>query len=95
MIILEKLWLIRNQRKKEIDENFNGFVILKDKNNCEKNTAVVGTATYKYSEVLNQMGFTKFDKQSLVQYAKGTQMTSLYIKCILLLCLFMLLLCIS
>ena len=44
-----------------------------------KNNAVVGTATYKYSEVLNQIGFTKFDKQSLVQYAKGTQMTSLYI----------------
>lgn len=73
-----KIVVDTKSEEKEIDENFNGFVILKDKI-IVKNTAVVGTATYKYSEVLNQMGFTKFDKQSLVQYAKGTQMTSLYI----------------
>ena len=73
-----KIVVDTKSEEKEIDENFNGFVILKDKI-IVKNTAVVGTATYKYSEVLNQIGFTKFDKQSLVQYAKGTQMTSLYI----------------
>lgn len=73
-----KIVVDTKSEEKEVDENFNGFVILKDKI-IVKNAAVVGTATYKYSEVLNQMGFTKFDKQSLVQYAKGTQMTSLYV----------------
>lgn len=58
-----KIVVDTKSEEKEIDENFNGFVILKDKI-IVKNTAVVGTATYKYSEVLNQMGFTKFDKQS-------------------------------
>ncbi len=39
----------------------------------------MGSTTYKYSENIKSNGFTKFDKQGLVQYKRGTQMTSLYI----------------
>ena len=73
-----KIIVDTKSEEKETDENFNGIIILKDKI-IVKNTAMMGSATYKYSEILNQMGFTKFDKQGLVQYARGTQMTSLYI----------------
>ena len=73
-----KIIVDTKSEEKETDENFNGIIILKDKV-IVKNTAIMGSTTYKYSEILNQMGFTKFDKQGLVQYARGTQMTSLYI----------------
>lgn len=73
-----KIIVDTKSEEKETDENFDGIIILKDKV-IVKNTAMMGSATYKYSEILNQMGFTKFDKQGLVQYARGTQMTSLYI----------------
>ena len=42
----------------------------------------MGSTTYKYSEILNQMGFTKFDKQGLVQYAKRNTNDKFIYKCI-------------
>ncbi len=62
----------------EITETGNGIIVLKDKI-IIKNELVMGTATYKYSELLEQMGFTKFDKQEVIQYLRGTQIISLYL----------------
>ena len=62
----------------EIEQKGNGVIILKDRI-IIKNEAIMGTAAYEYSNVLNQMGFTNFDKNGVVKYARGTQMASLYI----------------
>ncbi len=67
-----------NQYTKEIEEVGNGIIILKDKI-LIKNQLVLGTTTYEYSQMLGQMGITRFEKQDIINYARGMQMISLYI----------------
>ena len=67
-----------NQYTNDITEYGNGIIVLKDKL-IIKNEAIIGTASYKYSEILGQMGITEFTKQDVINYVKGTQMISLYI----------------
>lgn len=67
-----------NQYTNEITEYGNGIIILKNKL-VIKNEAIIGTASYEYSKILGQMGITEFTKQDVINYAKGTQMISLYI----------------
>ncbi len=67
-----------NQYTNQIIENGNGVLLLKDKI-VIRNSAVLGTETYKYDEILSQMGLTSFEKQDVINYARGTQMISIYI----------------
>ena len=67
-----------NQYTNEITEYGNGIIVLKNKL-VIKNQAIIGIASYEYSEILGQMGITEFTKQDVINYAKGTQMISLYI----------------
>lgn len=67
-----------NQYTNEITEYGNGIVILKNKI-IVKSDAIVGTASYEYKELVSQMGITEFTKQDVVNFAKGTQIISLYI----------------
>ena len=67
-----------NQYTKEIEEQSSGMLILKDKI-IIKNEAIVGTPTYEYKELLNQSGITEFTKQDIINFAKGTQIISLYV----------------
>lgn len=67
-----------NQYTNEITEYGNGIVVLKNKL-VIKNEAIIGTASYEYSEILSQMGITEFTKQDVINYTKGSLMISLYI----------------
>lgn len=67
-----------NQYTNEITEAVNGIAILKDKI-IIKNEAMVETAIYQYNELLGTMGITKFEKQDIINFAKGSQMINLYI----------------
>ena len=67
-----------NDYTNQVTEKGNGIIILKNKI-LIKNQAILGTTTYEYSQMLGQMGITRFEKQDIVNYARGTQMISMYI----------------
>lgn len=70
---------IINKYKETINNNDLGIILLK-KEMIVKNPTLSGTTTYKYSELLNDVGanVTEFTKQDIIQFAKGGEITSLY-----------------
>lgn len=66
-----------NQYTNQITEKGGGILILKDEL-IIKNSAIMGTATYEYNKILEQMGLTRFEKQDVINYAQGSQMISIY-----------------
>ena len=66
-----------NIENQEIEEDKDEILVLKDKV-VVKNSSIVGTTSYKYEQILSEMGITRFEKQDVINYARGTQMISLY-----------------
>ena len=62
----------------QLEEKENCIILLKNEVMI-KNNSMLGTATYKYDEMLGQMGLTSFNKQDVINYARGTQMINIYI----------------
>lgn len=67
-----------NQYINEVTESGSGVIILKNKV-ILKNPSVTGTINYNYNELLSQMGIQEFTKQDVINYAKSSQITNLYI----------------
>lgn len=67
-----------NQYMNELNKARSGMVILKDRV-ILKNKAVAGMINYQYKELLEQMGITQFDKQTVVNYANSSKVMTLYI----------------
>lgn len=67
-----------NQYINEIEKAGSGMIILKDKV-ILKNAAVAGTINYNYKELLGQIGWNEFTKQTVIDYANSSQVISLYI----------------
>ncbi len=68
---------IKNQYINEITEHGFGLLILKDKM-ILKNTAIMGTTTFEFKELMGQMGITEFVKQDLINYANSSLVYSIY-----------------
>ena len=56
----------------------NGVVILKDRV-IIKQAGITGTLNYKYEDLVNQIGMSNFDKEQVIEFVTGTQMTSIYL----------------
>ena len=65
----------KNQYINELGDN--GILVLKEEI-IVKNEAMVGTSTYRYDDILKQMGLTNFEKQQVIEYVRGKQMISIY-----------------
>ena len=62
----------------QMEEKENSIILLKNEV-IIKNNSMLGTATYKYDEMLDQIGITNFNKQDVINYARGAQMINIYI----------------
>ncbi len=67
-----------NEYKNTIINEGEGILILKDKA-IVKNASVAGTIEYLYTDTLDNMGITEFNKQDVINYANSNQMATLYI----------------
>lgn len=67
-----------NQYINQVSESGSGIIILKNKV-ILKNPSVTGTINYNYKDLLNQMGIQEFTKQDVINYAKSSQITNLYV----------------
>lgn len=67
-----------NQYISEVNKAGSGMIVLKDKV-ILKNGAVAGTINYNYRELLEQMGINEFTKESVINYANSSQITTLYV----------------
>ena len=67
-----------NQYINEIEKSGSGMIILKDKV-ILKNGSVAGTINYQYKELLEQMGITEFNKQSVIDYVNSSKVITLYV----------------
>lgn len=62
----------------EIEKNGKGIIILKDKV-ILKNISIAGNINYEYKDVFSKMGVNEFNKEDIIEYAKGAQVINLYI----------------
>ena len=67
-----------NQYLNDIGENESGIVILKNKA-LLKTPAIAGSISYDYKQTFDNMQFTQFTKQDVINYANGNQIVTLYI----------------
>ena len=40
---------------------------------------MTGTLNYNYEDLVNQIGMSNFDKEQVIEFVTGTQMTSIYL----------------
>ncbi len=66
-----------SKETQEFTDDKDGVLVLKNKV-AIKNNSMMGITTYEYSKILGEMGITRFEKQDVLNYVKGTQMLSLY-----------------
>lgn len=67
-----------NEYITSIEQSGDGIIVLKDKV-ILKNISVAGTINYNYKDILGQMQINEFNKQSVIDYAKSSQIINLYI----------------
>ena len=62
----------------EISEETGGLIILKNRV-IIKQVGMTGTLNYNYEDLVNQIGMSNFDKEQVIEFVTGTQMTSIYL----------------
>lgn len=62
----------------DIPEETNGVIILKNKI-IIKQSGIDGTINYKYEDLVKQLGVTDFNKDNVIKFITGTQMSSIYL----------------
>ena len=67
-----------NQYINDVTQEGEGLIVLKDKI-IIKDSAIVGTTTYSYKEILNPMDITQFSKQDVINYTNSNQVATLYV----------------
>lgn len=76
-----------NQYLNDVNDATNAIIILKNKM-ILKEIGLQGTTNYNYKELFGEMGITEFNKQDLVNYLSGSNMTPLYLNLFLVLCIY-------
>ena len=67
-----------NKYINEISEETGGLIILKNRV-IIKQVGMTGTLNYNYEDLVNQIGMSNFDKEQVIEFVTGTQMTSIYL----------------
>lgn len=69
---------IINEYVNKVTNAGGGVVILKDEVKI-KNPSVAGVISYSYKETIDTLGITEFNKQDVIDFAKSSQIISLYV----------------